>query len=72
MVLGVRPQSCYLSVKYILNLSSRPVSGLGLDVYECLIHAVPVGTANTTAFTTNRKDVLLFSKFVLESKDLCQ
>ena len=35
-------------MKYKPNLNTRPVSGLGSDVYEYLIDAVPVGTASLT------------------------
>ena len=34
-------------MKYKPNLNTRPVSGLGSDVSECLIDAVPVGTSLT-------------------------
>ena len=35
-------------MKYKLNLNTRPVSGLGSDVYEYVIDAISVGTASLT------------------------
>ena len=44
MVLGARTQATIYLMKHKPNLNTRPVSGLGSDVCECLIEAVPVGT----------------------------